>query len=157
MASFTIESPAPADAPECAALLVAQLAEHNVTVSSDELIPALNQVISDANLGFLLVTRREGRIIGIAYAATLFTVEHCGFVSSLEELYVLPEFRGLGIGSALLSAVIARATAEQRVAMVLEVDVDHHRAIPLYERHQFKPLNRSRWMRKLPSAESGPS
>ena len=50
-------------------------------------------------------------------------LEHCGFVSSLEELYVMPGWRQKGVGTALLTAVFDRATSAGMTAIELEVGV----------------------------------
>ena len=152
MGAFSIASATAADCLQCADLLVTQLAEHDVHVTADELTPVLKRVLLDPNLGFLFVARAGNRIIGVAYAATLLSAEHCGFVSSLEELYVAPDWRQQGVGTALLGAVFARAATEGIVAIELEIDAGHKRVESLYERFGFRRLDRSRWLVKLSRA-----
>src|SRR5688500_19947958 len=118
---FSIGMATAPECSECANLLVTQLPEHHVLVTADELISVLERVVSDARHGFLLAARADGRIIGVAYAATLLSAEHCGFVSSLEELYVAPDWRQKGVGSALLSAIFDQARNHGIVAIELEV------------------------------------
>jgi ribosomal-protein-alanine N-acetyltransferase len=65
----------------------------------------------------------------------------------LEELYVVPQFRSKGIGTALLTAVMERARELEIVAIDLEVDAAHRRAESLYRRFGFRLLDRSRWVR----------
>ena len=149
MQTFSIGSAESADCGACAALLVTQLAEHGVEVSTAGLIPILERVVADEKLGFLLVARKDSRIIGVAYAATLLSAEHCGFVSSLEELYVSPDCRGEGIGTALLAAVFEQARVRGLVAIELEVDTSHERVESLYRRFGFRRLDRSRWLAAL--------
>lgn len=134
---------------ECALLLVTQLSEHGVEATAECLTSVLERVIADGRLGFLLVAREDTRIVGVAYAATLLSAEHCGMVSSLEELYVVPEYRGRGVGTELLRAVFERAKAEGMVAIELEVDAGHSQVIPLYQRFGFRRLDRSRWLKTV--------
>jgi GNAT superfamily N-acetyltransferase len=148
--TFSIASPTTADSLQCAELLVTQLAEHDVNVTTEDLTPILNRVIDDPKLGFLFVARAEDRIIGVAYAATLLSAEHCGFISSLEELYVAPDWRQKGVGTALLSAVFERAAKEGLVAIELEIDAGHRQVESLYKRFGFRRLDRSRWLIDLP-------
>jgi ribosomal protein S18 acetylase RimI-like enzyme len=70
-------------------------------------------------------------------------------VAWLEELYVTPSYRSLGIGSALLAAVVERAHKAGVAAVDLEVDASHSRAESLYRRFGFRRLNRSRWVKEL--------
>jgi phosphinothricin acetyltransferase len=147
--SITIESAQAGDCDACAQLLVTQLEEHSVNVTSEMLLPVLRRVVADEKLGFLLVAREEKGIIGVAYTATLLSAEHCGFVASLEELYVAPQSRARGVGTALLTAVFQRAKAAGLVAIELEVDAGHSRVMSLYQRFGFQRLDRSRWLTTL--------
>jgi GNAT superfamily N-acetyltransferase len=97
------------------------------------------------------LARAEGRIVGVAYVATILSVEHVGPAAWLEELYVTPAWRQRGVGSALVAAVLERARARGMMAVDLEIDADHRRAASLYERCGFHRLERSRWTRSQPS------
>jgi GNAT superfamily N-acetyltransferase len=61
----------------------------------------------------------------------------CGPVALLDELYVAPELRGRGLGSALLAA--AEALTRQRGGGLLEINVDGYDtgARRFYERHGY--------------------
>ena len=146
---FSIAPATVDDCRECAGLLVGQLGEHGVDASAEHLARGLENVVADAERGFLLLARDNSRIIGVAYVATILSAEHCGLVAWLEELYVSPEHRSRGVGTALLTAILERARATGVVAMDLEIDADHRRAESLYRRFGFQPLERSRWVRKL--------
>jgi ribosomal protein S18 acetylase RimI-like enzyme len=137
------------DCDESALLLVAQLSEHGVNAARQDLKMVLERAVAYPKLGFVLLARDGAQIVGVAYSATLLSAEHCGFVSSLEELYVKPGYRGQGIGTALLAAVIERAESEGMRAIELEVDEGHRRVMSLYQRFSFRRLDRSRWLRNL--------
>ena len=147
--SFSIAPATVRDCRECAGLLVGQLREHGVGASAKRLAQVLENVVADAGRGFLLLARDNTRIIGVAYVATILSAEHCGLVGWLEELYVLPEHRSRGAGTALLAAVLERARATGFVEMDLEIDADHSRAESLYRRFGFRHLQRSRWVKEL--------
>jgi len=131
-------------------LFEAQLQEHGITTSSDDLRKVAQTIIADRRYGFMLVARApDGNPIGVAYASSLLSLEHGGVSGWVEELYVLPDWRGRGIGSRLIAEVIARARELGWRALDLEVDASHKRAISLYTRHQFQPHARSRFYRVL--------
>jgi GNAT superfamily N-acetyltransferase len=139
------------DCAECATLLVEQLREHDIHVSAESLCQVLERVVADDQCGFVHLARADGRIVGVAYVATILSVEHVGPAAWLEELYVTPAWRQGGVGSALVAAVLERARAGGMVAVDLEIDAGHGRAASLYERCGFHRLERSRWARKLTS------
>jgi GNAT superfamily N-acetyltransferase len=137
------------DCPKCAELLVEQLSEHGVDASAERLEQVLEGVVTERGCGFLLVAQHNGQIVGVAYVATIRSAEHCGLVAWLEELYVTPDHRSRGVGTALLTAVLERAREAGIVAVDLEIDAGHRRAASLYGRFGFRPLDRSRWVKDL--------
>ena len=132
------------------ALFEAQLLEHKIDTAAADLRKAIQAAIAESRYGFILVALDDGgEPIGVAYAASLLSLEHGGISGWLEELYVLPKRRGQGIGSRLLEEVIAQAKKRGWRALDLEVDITHERAATLYLRHQYRPLSRSRFYRVL--------
>jgi GNAT superfamily N-acetyltransferase len=132
------------------ALFEAQLREHKIETACDDLRKAVRKIIADPNYGFLLAAVEDsGTPVGVAYAASLLSLEHGGISGWLEELYVLPERRGQGIGSRLIAEVIAEGRKLGWRAVDLEVDITHERAAALYLRNEFLPLSRSRFYRML--------
>ena len=133
-----------------AALFEAQLREHKITTPRDDLRMVIWTVIADQRHGFMLeASAPDGSPIAVAYASSLLSLEHGGVSGWLEEPYVLPRWRGRGIGSRLVGEVIAHARELGWRALDLEVEASHQRAISLYVRHQFQPHSRSRFFRIL--------
>jgi GNAT superfamily N-acetyltransferase len=132
-----------------AKLLVLQMREHRVQTTIPRLRNVISGVLNDSRRGFILVAKDQGRVLGVAYLAIILSVEHSGPVGWLEELYVSPNHRGTGVGTALLDAVLAQARERGLVAIDLEVDAEHQRAESLYGRTGFQNLPRSRWAKIL--------
>src|SRR5262249_43230494 len=106
---FSIRLAKICDCGQCARLLLGQLAEHRVDATEKKLVKVLEKILSDNTNGFILIARCRGDIVGVAYVAIILSAEHCGKAGWLEELYVMPEYRSLGIGAALVTAVLERA------------------------------------------------
>jgi GNAT superfamily N-acetyltransferase len=140
-----VEPVTEADREAVAELLVNQMREHRVPASAEQLRDVVTGVLADSRYGFILVAKDAERVVGVAYAAIILSVEHGGRVAWLEELYVTPLSRGQGIGTALLTAVLAHARQSGLIAIDLEVDVEHQRAESLYRRLGFHGLPRARW------------
>lgn len=148
-AHLQLELAGPADQDAVFELLLQQYADHSIRVSRDLLVRAVAAVLADQNLGFIVVARDGPRVVGMAYVAFIWSLEHCGRSAWLEELFVIPEQRGRGIGEALVRAVVDRVTQSGCPAIDLEVDYGHSRAEHLYRREGFTPLRRARWVREL--------
>ena len=151
MGTFSISIGTAGDSCECAWLLVDQLREHGIEASVDPLARVLETATTDLRRAhaFFMLAREGGRVVGVAYVVTILSAEHCGPVAWLEELYVTPDCRNRGIGTALVTAVLERAQEAGVLAVDLEIDAGHKRVISLYQRLGFRRLERSRWIREL--------
>jgi ribosomal protein S18 acetylase RimI-like enzyme len=132
-------------------LLEAQLVEHELPLPARGVRFVLSELLRQPALGLVLLARRAGASVGVAYLSTQWTLERGGANCWLEELYVLPALRGQGIGSQLLRAALAELTARGCESMDLEVEAGHERAARLYERLGFRRLPRTRYWRRLRS------
>lgn len=127
------------------ALLTAQLEEHAIPLAPELLAAAVDGALADDGRALVLLAREGGRPIGVAYLSFQWTLERGGRVMWLEELYVLPERRGQGIGQRLLDAALEGARARGCLAVELEVEASHSRAANLYARAGFRALDRVHW------------
>jgi len=141
----------PAETEVAASLFHAQLREHDLGGSVEELRAVIHSVISDPALGFILLAWADATAVGAAFAAAHTSLEHGGAIGWLEELYVSPAFRSQGIGSRLLVEIISRARQLKWRGIELEVVAGHERASALYLRHGFRSLSRKRFVRMLAS------
>lgn len=130
-------------------LLSRQFEEHEIEVTEGRLRYAVDAMLADSNLGFFLLAQSGENVVGLACVSFCWTLEHGGKSAWLDELYVLPEFRGQGIGQALLNSVLKKAQILGAAAVDLEVDIEHRRAEGLYQRYGFQTLPRSRWVKSL--------
>ncbi len=131
-------------------LFGAQLKEHHIEIALEQVRGVIEQVIADEGRGFILVaTAAEGEVVGAAFASAFLGMEHGGLSGWLEELYVLPSWRGKQIGSQLVSEIVRLATSRGWRALDLEIEADHRHVASLYQRHGFLPHSRSRFYRKL--------
>jgi len=144
----------PSDRDAARALLVAQLEEHALPTAPVDgaLVGALEDPARATVLLAFDGASDGARAIGVAYVAFTWTLEHGGRAAWLEELFVVPELRGKGVGGALLQAALDLARARGCHAIDLEVETDHARAANLYVRAGFRPHTRARYVKKLTEA-----
>jgi GNAT superfamily N-acetyltransferase len=130
-------------------LLQDQFGEHDIELSSKSLKDAIAEMLVNDRWGMFFVARDEGQVIAVAAIAYAWTLEHGGKSAWLDELYVIPERRGKGIGTALLQEVVKELQNQGCKAIDLEVEREHRRAERLYQREEFERLARTRWVRRL--------
>lgn len=104
--------------------------------SLDELVPRFRRLITGP-AGFVLLAGERSNPVGYALVTLRPTIYYDGPVAVLDELYVRPEARDRGVGTAVLkraiSEVRARGAGEMHIN-VDEIDTDTRR---FYERHGF--------------------
>lgn len=147
--AFRIEPVGHDDRDEAVRLLVAQLREHGIDTGEDAMRIAVDGAIGVPSRGRLLIVREHERAIGVAYVSFVWALEHGGHSAWLEELYVVPDRRCGGVGTALLHAAIGVAETEGCVALDLEVEVSRARVTSLYQREGFEQHARTRWVKRL--------
>lgn len=98
---------------------------------------ALEMILADPALGRIYVVR-EGKAV-IAMATLLYTVSTAegGRAALFEDLVVHPDYRGRGIGTALLAHVVERARTDGILRLTLLTDGDNERAQALYRKLGF--------------------
>ena len=147
MDEITIANISAEDVELVVTLLHAQLLEHEIATPHEALRDVVRMVAADQRHGFMLLARANGTAVGVAYAAAHLSAEHGGVIGWLEELYVVPEYRGQGVGSTLLGDVLEHAERLGWRGVELEVVAGHERAAALYVRHGFNAAPRSRYTR----------
>ncbi len=96
------------------------------------------KVLLDTPLhGRVVLLRHRGAAAGYAALCYGFSLEFNGRDAFLDEIYVDPAFRGLGIGSRALERLKEIAIADGIVALHLEVMEENAGAARLYERTGF--------------------
>ena len=146
-----------ADVPRATELLRDQLGGHQIELSHDTAEHCVRGLLARPDAGKILVARADGETIGSAILSFLWTVEHGGAATWLDELYVVPERRGHGVGQRLIDAVVKVAEAAGCHAVDLEVESGHEAVERLYERSGFRRHRRSRWYLPLATPERGRS
>jgi ribosomal-protein-alanine N-acetyltransferase len=82
-----------------------------------------------------VVAETGGRIVGYA---GLMCIEP---IADVQTIAVVPEFEGRGIGSALLTELIAESRRRHAADVLLEVRADNPRAQQLYRRFGFEQIH----------------
>ena len=82
---------------------------------------------------------QNGETAGYALLALTWSQEGGGFTVWVEELYVLPRFRGQGLGTDFFRTL--RQLYPQAARFRLEIEPDNEKAKALYTRMGFAPLD----------------
>jgi GNAT superfamily N-acetyltransferase len=120
-------------------------------LSASHIETALVPLLEDATIGDVFVVEEE-RIFGYLVITWGWGIESGGREALIDEIFVVPENRGQGLASALVSAALEKATALNTKAVFLETEAANPESRSLYERLGFK-VESSVWMRALLEAD----
>lgn len=146
---MNIETASGKDIDRLFALVQLQFHEHGIRFDSAELRAAIAHLLAHDRLGFILIAREDSQSVGFAVISFAWTLEHGGMSAWLDELYVLPDRRDEGIGTALLERLFVEVNERGCLAVDLEVEAEHRKAENLYRRMGFQKLKRRRWVKPL--------
>jgi GNAT superfamily N-acetyltransferase len=100
----------------------------------------------DSSLGRIWLVRCAGEVVGYAALTYGYSIEFQGRDAFVDELFLVPQARGRGVGSEVLGRVRKEAIALGIVALHLEVARDNGQARRLYERWGFEARERFHMM-----------
>lgn len=127
------------DLPQLVALLGVLFAqEADFTPDAAKQKRALEAILAEPRIGRIYVAREAGRIVGMV--STLYTISTAegGKAAWLEDMIVLPECRGRGIGAALLEHAVVAARDEGCLRLTLLSDEDNALAHAVYAAEGFQ-------------------
>ena len=105
-----------------------------IPIDDDRFRTAALGLMAEPAYGRLLVIMIEDKPIGYLALTFGYSVECGGRDAFVDELYVVPAWRGQGAGTATLQHAEAVCRTEGILALRLEVEYDHVAARALYER-----------------------
>jgi GNAT superfamily N-acetyltransferase len=129
----------PADIPElCGLLELLFTQESEFTPDPERQRRGLRSIIQDADVGQILVARDAGRVVGMINVLYTVSTALGGRVAIFEDMIVIPEARGIGVGSRLLTEAADLAARRGCLRASLLADADNPDAHRFYRRHGFE-------------------
>lgn len=128
---------------EALALLKRFFCEEGFKSPAIGLEAAFKDMLKDPN-GAVFIARLEGKAVAVATVTLSIGLEY-GRSAELDDLYVLPESRGIGVARAMIEAVAAWSTSKGVSALLLTVTragEEKHDLINYYARQGFNNSGR---------------
>jgi ribosomal protein S18 acetylase RimI-like enzyme len=116
-------------------LLFSQEAEFQPEIEAQS--RGLSTIITHPEIGEILVIRTDDSIVGMVNLLYTVSTALGERVALLEDMAILPEVRGAGVGSKLLQAAITHARASGCKRITLLTDGDNDAAQKFYHNHGF--------------------
>ena len=127
-----------ADAPALLSLMRQYYAEDGYAFVERRARRALERLLADPSLGRIWVMTVGSQMVGYFVLTLGFSLEYLGRDAFLDELYVLPDWRGRSLGGRALPLVEEECRKLEVNALHLEVEPGKRRALRLYEKAGFE-------------------
>jgi GNAT superfamily N-acetyltransferase len=148
MAAEAFEAGA-SDTDELLALMRSFYAEEGYPFHEERTERVLRAMLANPFFGAVWVFRLDGRAVGYLVVTHGYSLEFGGRDAFVDEVYVIPEMRGRGIGAQALRIAEEHCRRQGIGALHLEVERENPRARALYERSGYKAHDRylmTRWL-----------
>ncbi len=99
--------------------------------------PELERLLAEPALGSAWIASAGHDGVGYLIAVYVFSLEHLGLTAEIDELFVLPSFRGREIGSKLLQIAEAEFIRRKCTNVSLQLGRGNERARAFYREHGY--------------------
>lgn len=130
--SVALQRAGPADLERIVPLVGAYHAFEHIDSRADQRESALGRLLAEPELGGIWLIFENRELAGYIALCRGFSIEFNGFDAFVDEFFLAPEFRGRGIGKAVLAAIKSEAREAGINALHLEVARDNRNARRLY-------------------------
>lgn len=107
----------------------------------EALIKALNLFLTQPQLGFIWITYTDDQPVGICIVCFAISTSLGAVVAKLDDVFVVSERQGEGIGSAMLTALKQELRRSEVGRIDTSVHFQNHQARKFYEKQGFCSLN----------------
>lgn len=102
---------------------------------SERIEKQLNRLISEPDRGSCWVAIEESVAAGYLLAVYVFSLEHMGITAEIDEFFILPQYRGQGIGTSLIQTAELQFRDAGCTNVSLQIKRNNHPA-HLFYNHQ---------------------
>lgn len=137
ISSVTFHEFTSSDIPAILSMMQQFNAIDNYPFDEQERTQNLNLLLSHPHHGKLWIIRHNGVIAGYTFLGYGFSFEFKGRDAFVDELFILPEFQGQGLGKQAIDFVIDEAKKDGVKALHLEAEHHNERGLRLYRSKGF--------------------
>ncbi len=140
----TYRVPTPRDLPVLVRLVQDHYREDHpaLAMPADQVLATVHELSHHKEKGTVFLFEQVGELVGYSILINVWSNERGGTIISVDELYVVPDRRGKGIGTDFLT-LLSRVAPKGTVALELEVTHGKRRAFRLYRRLGFRDQGRA--------------
>ena len=113
------------------------LLQHS-TLTEGQLRKNIESLLGDPDTDFLIATSEDGELLGFVQQRYRYSIWSGRAEAYLEDIFVVEQARGKGVGGRLLELALRRAEARKCAVITLYTNSGNADSIALYERFGFE-------------------
>ena len=117
-------------------------AEADLSLDRGRAAQAFGAILAEHRLGWIGLIEKDARIVGYLVVTVCFSMEYGGRVAFVDDFFVKPAFRGLGLGTHALAEARESCASSDIRGMAVETGHDNAGALTVYRRAGFLKTNR---------------
>lgn len=127
----------PADVEQLVAMMTEFYSDSPYTLNPRRATEAFRSLLADERLGYVWFIQSNSKDVGYVVLTLCYGMTYGGLSGILDDFYIRPEFRGLGLGKAAMIEI--RGFCEQHAICSLQVEtgLDNEAALAVYRRSGF--------------------
>jgi len=147
------------DVPEILVLMRQYWTFENIAgFDAAQLSHLLKRLVSQPHFGSVWVARESDVMVGYLIAVLMLSLEYRGAVAEIDEVFVVPQARGHGIGAALVDAAECALALAGCTFIQLQLGVGNDSARAFYDHRGYAPRRGFELLCKpLPARDAEPS
>jgi len=133
----------PEDEPDFLALTCAFYQHERFVFDASASGRMVRHILSNPQVGAVYLARQDGRALGYLVLTHCYSLEFGGSFILLDEIFVLPEAQGTGLGKRLIDTASAYCRENGFGYLRLEVQKKNARAVDVYRTYGFRAEDRA--------------
>ncbi|MBI2949894.1 MAG: GNAT family N-acetyltransferase [Verrucomicrobia bacterium] len=131
-----------ADVEQLVTMMVEFYSESPYTLNPQRAVDAFTALLADERLGHVWFIQANSRDVGCVVVTLCYSMEHGGLTAIVDDFFVRPTFRGLGLGKAALAEIRDFCASQGVRALHVETGRDNPAALAVYRRAGFIDTDR---------------
>lgn len=128
----------PEDIPLITTMMAEYYAMDGLDFEAEAATQAVQNLMEEPAFGYAYLIQHEGQSAGYLVMTFWYSLEFRGRSAFIDEIYLRPDFRNLGLGSQVIESVSSACKAQGIKTLRLEVEHENTRAQAVYRKNGFE-------------------
>ena len=125
------------DVPQLVAMMTEFYSDARYPLNPRRATDAFNELLADERLGYVWFVQSDSRDVGYVVVTFCYSMTFGGLTAVVDDFFIQPAFRGMGLGKAALQEVRAHCASHGIRGIYVSAGRDNASALAVYRRAGF--------------------